>query len=127
MPRWLLLVLVWLGVIAKPRFLARYAESHPTVSQLSNDDFVIVRFGNFTKWACFKCPCGCGDKIALSLAADRKPSWRVALDWFKRPTVSPSIWQRDRCYAHFWIRRGAVEWCPGSGQHVDDAGKVAQR
>jgi Family of unknown function (DUF6527) len=116
MSRWLLLVLVWLGVIAKPRFLVRYAESHPTLSQLSDDDFVIVRSGEFQKWACFKCPCGCGDKIALSLAANRKPSWRVALDWLKRPTVSPSIWQQDHCHAHFWIRGGTVDWCAGSGR-----------
>jgi hypothetical protein len=116
MLRWLLIFLAWLGLIERPRFLGRYVESHPTVSELSEEDFVVVRSGEFMKWAVFKCPCGCGDKIALSLAANRKPSWRVSLDWLGRPTVHPSVWQRDRCYAHFWVKKGAVEWCSGTGQ-----------
>jgi Family of unknown function (DUF6527) len=115
MLRWLLFILALLGLIQRPRFIARYANSHPTISQLSEEDFVVVRSGQFLKWAVFKCPCGCGDKIALSLGANRRPSWRVSLDWLKRPTVHPSMWQKDRCYAHFWIRNGAVEWCDGTG------------
>ena len=121
MLRWIVFILVWLGIIERPRFVVRYAGSHPTVSELSKSDFVIVRSGNFTKWACFRCPCGCGDKIALSLASERTPSWRVSVDWLGRPTVAPSVWQRDRCHSHFWIKKGAVEWCVGSGKASREA------
>jgi hypothetical protein len=108
--RTILLFLVWLGFIAKPRYLARYAEQHPSLSELTDDDFVIVRTGAFTKWACFKCPCGCNQKIALSLQTERRPSWTVVVDWLQRPTVSPSVHQLAGCLSHFWIRRGNVEW-----------------
>jgi uncharacterized protein DUF6527 len=112
----LLAPLAWLGWIQKPRFIARFAETHPSTQELVESDFVIVRSGGVTKWACFRCPCGCGEKIALSLVTQRRPSWRVFTDWLKRPTVEPSVWQRAGCYSHFWIRKGAVQWCPGSGQ-----------
>jgi Family of unknown function (DUF6527) len=115
MPRWLILFLIWLGLVERPRFLTRYATAHPKVSELAESDFVIVRAGNLTKWACFLCPCGCGKKIALSLVKERRPLWQVAVDWLWRPTVSPSVWQRAGCYSHFWIKKGAVEWCAGSG------------
>src|ERR1700741_298485 len=91
---WLAWVLAALGFIARPRFLARGSETNPPVSDLSDSDFVMVQSGRFLKWACFRCPCGCGEKISLSLAANRTPSWRVAVDWLGRPTVTPSGWQR---------------------------------
>lgn len=111
--RFILFILVRLGLAEKPRYLARFSEQHPSVSSLAEDDFVVVRSGEFVKWACFKCPCGCGEKIALSLQKDRRPSWTVTLDWLRRPTVSPSIHQLAGCLAHFWIRRGRVEWTDG--------------
>ncbi|MGY2909220.1 DUF6527 family protein [Bradyrhizobium sp. URHC0002] len=108
--RTILLFLVWLGLVKKPRYLARYSEQHPTVAELADDDLVVVRSGGFTKWACFKCPCGCGQKIALSLQKERRPSWSVVVDWLQRPTISPSVNQLAGCLSHFWIKRGDVEW-----------------
>jgi hypothetical protein len=113
--RWLVVVLAWLGFIEKPRFLVRYSETHPAGSELGTDELVVVRSGEFTKWACLKCPCGCGEKIALSLNKQRRPSWAVAVDWLGRPSVTPSVWQTSGCFSHFWIRGGAVQWCPGTG------------
>lgn len=113
---WLLWLLTALGIIAKPRLVARISETNPAIHQISESDFVVVRSGDFVKWACFRCPCGCGEKISLSLSQDRRPSWRVAADWLGRPTVSPSILQRAGCHSHFWIRAGRIDWCPGTGQ-----------
>jgi hypothetical protein len=107
----LIALLTWLGLIKKPAFVTRYAESHPSVEELAPSDLVVVRSGAFTKWACLRCPCGCGDKIALSLDADRRPSWRVSVDWLRRPSLSPSVWRHGGCHSHFWIKSGAVEWC----------------
>jgi hypothetical protein len=108
--RFVLLFLVWLGLVKKPRYLVRYAESHPSVAELDDGDLVVVRSGSFTKWACFKCPCGCGQKIALSLQKERRPSWSVAVDCLQRPTISPSVHQLAGCLSHFWIKAGDVEW-----------------
>jgi hypothetical protein len=112
---WIAWLFTALGFIAEPRFLARFAETNPAKEQLAETAFVIVRSGEFLKWACFRCPCGCGEKISLSLAAGRRPLWRVSTDQIGRPTVSPSVWQTAGCYSHFWIRNGRVDWCPGSG------------
>jgi Family of unknown function (DUF6527) len=116
MQRWLISLLSWLGRIKKPQFHARYADKHPSIADLAADDLVIVRSGLYTKWACFRCPCGCGEKIALSLDKDRRPSWRVSADWLRRPTIDPSVRQLDRCFSHFWIKGGQVHWCPDSGR-----------
>jgi len=117
----LIALLTWLGFIKKPAFVMRYAESHPSVDELSPSDLVVVRSGSFTKWACLRCPCGCGEKIALSLDTRRRPSWRVSTDWLRRPSVSPSIWRHGGCYSHFWIKSGAIEWCLGTGKPPNGA------
>jgi hypothetical protein len=109
-------LLTALGLAAKPRFIARMSDHHPSLEELGERDLVVVQSGPHVKWACLICPCGCGDKIALSLAPQRRPRWTVTLDRRKRPTVSPSVWQRGGCYSHFWIKNGEVEWCIGSGQ-----------
>jgi hypothetical protein len=116
----LLLVLAWLGLIPRPRFTARYSDQHPTVGDLSETDLVIVRAGGFTKWACFRCPCGCGEKIALSLAENRRPSWDVTIDWLCRPTIKPSIWLKAKCFSHFWITDGQVTWTPDTGRALGE-------
>jgi hypothetical protein len=113
---WLLWLLSALGLISRPRFVGRVSEHHPSVDELTERDLVIVQSGPHLKWACFICPCGCGDKIALSLAPERRPRWTVTLDGRCRPTVYPSVWQHAGCYSHFWIRAGDVEWCRGTGQ-----------
>lgn len=126
----LLRLLVWFGFIQPPRLVARFSESHPSLSSLAERDLVVVRSGSFTKWVCLRCPCGCGEKIALSLDKKRRPSWSVVVDWLGRPTVAPSVWQTKGCYSHFWIRKGAVEWCAGTGQpystrdHQHDADRI---
>jgi hypothetical protein len=119
---WITWLLATLGFIAKPRFLARFSETTPAKDQLAETDLVIVRSGDFLKWICFRCPCGCGEKISLSLATNRRPQWRVSVDRFGMPTVSPSVWQTAGCYSHFWIRDGRVDWCPGSGSPYSGTG-----
>jgi len=114
---------VWLlsalGLLKKPRFVARLSEHHPAPEEIRTNELIIVQSGPHLKWACFICPCGCGEKIALSLAPNRRPRWTVSIDWQKRPTISPSVWQRAGCFSHFWLRKGEVDWCPGTGEPVD--------
>ena len=114
---WLVWLFTALGLVeARPRFVARVSDQHPAPGDLAERDLVIVQSGAHLKWACFICPCGCGEKIALSLTPQRRPRWTVSVDARQRPTVSPSVWLHAGCYSHFWVRRGEIEWCPGSGQ-----------
>lgn len=95
-PRTEVLAVVWLG--------------HPATTDLRPDELVIVR-GEIDKWALMRCPCGCGERLLLSLACEKRPRWRVEVDRLGRPTVAPSIRMRDGCQAHFHLRSGRVEWC----------------
>ncbi len=103
------------GFIDAPRYSVRYTQQHPKREQVMDREFVIVRADRLLKWACFRCPCGCGNLISLALTPDKRPSWSVRLDWLARPSVWPSVWQKSGCWSHFWIKKGQILYCPDSG------------
>lgn len=109
-------LMISIGVIRRPDFVATIMAHHPTPDDLSAGVLVIVKDGDRTKWACFRCPGGCGEKLQLSLNPSRRPRWLTSLDWLLRPTVTPSINQLNDCRCHFWIKNGMVEWCADSGK-----------
>ncbi|MBN8872634.1 MAG: hypothetical protein J0H67_07350 [Rhodospirillales bacterium] len=94
--------------------LARSVERHPSDDEIAPGEILVVESEGVRKWACLKCPGGCGIKIALSLNPNRRPRWGIVRDWFGRPTVTPSVHQKNECGCHFWIREGRVDWCPGN-------------
>jgi hypothetical protein len=104
-----------LGAIGHADLRGGYEPRHPAPAELPPGRIVVVRDGTVEKAACFLCPGGCGSKILLSMSQARKPRWQVRFDWLGRPTVTPSVRQLGRCGCHYWIRRGAVEWCRDSG------------
>jgi hypothetical protein len=108
-------ILVLLRLIPKPDFVSRGVVSHPNPEDIAPGEIVIVGDVKYRKWACFRCPGGCGETILLSLNKSRRPSWHVFLDWLKRPTLHPSVRQLNECQCHFWIRKGRVDWCKDSG------------
>lgn len=91
--------------------LASKARSYPSETDLRPGEIVHVVDGGIEKWACLRCPGGCGAMIPLSLSQKRRPRWEIALDWFGRPTVKPSVHQQNDCGCHFWIRQGRIDWC----------------
>ena len=74
---------------------------------------ILVEDAGIQKWACLECPGGCGKMISLSLNQARRPRWSVHADFWRRPSVEPSVHQKDECGCHFWIRRGQIDWCKG--------------
>lgn len=58
-----------------------------------------------------RCPCGCNDTIELLLIAEARPRWDLSVDKYNRPTLTPSVWRRLGCGAHFWLRNGKIQWC----------------
>ena len=106
---------IWLHLIDRPNLIGRSIVQHPSPEELVTGVLLIVEDGVVRKWVCFRCPCGCGEKIMLSLAPQRHPHWTVGMDWLRRPTLSPSVRQVTQCRSHYWVRRGRVQWCPDSG------------
>lgn len=101
--------------LQKPVDLLCYTQAeHPDHAMLQRGKLVVVRDGEIDKWVCFQCPCGCGEKIQLPLSKARRPRWMAETDWFSRPSLEPSVRQTAGCRAHFWVRKGKVEWCADS-------------
>ena len=108
--------LVVARVIRRPDLVGQVMDRHPNPEELLPGMVVIVKDGVIEKWACLRCPGGCGEKLMLSLNTARRPRWSVKLDWLRRPSVTPSINQLNACHCHFWIRGGEVQWCKDSGR-----------
>jgi len=70
----------------------------------------IVAAGGKNRWAMFLCPCGCGEVITLSLQAVHSPHWKLLPSRADLPSLHPSIWRKQGCLSHFWIREGKVHW-----------------
>jgi len=86
-------------------------EKTPKNDSIGDRDFVTVVFKGKPVWALFRCPCGCGHVVSLSLQRTHNPRWSVNKTQKGRPTIYPSIWQNQGCCSHFWIRDGRVYWC----------------
>jgi hypothetical protein len=94
----------------RPHWLATVADGRPSDEVLCAGLVILeIREGHL-KWAHVLCP-KCGDHIELPMAGGEK--WTVKVDWLRRPTFSPSIWERTTCGAHFFIRGGKPRWSPG--------------
>lgn len=74
-------------------------------------ELLVVGSQDKPKWVKFRCPCGCGEVLALNLMQSHFPRWAIARDDANRLTVSPSV-HSTTCGAHFFVRSNRVEWCP---------------
>ncbi|WP_246689353.1 DUF6527 family protein [Methylobacterium sp. WL19] len=99
-----------LGLL-RSELLARTVPQYLNTASVQDGELVHVVDGGIEKWACFRCPGGCGTVIPLSLNPKRRPRWSVTSDWLGRPTVTPSVHQTNACACHFHIRRGRIDWC----------------
>jgi len=109
-------LLVTLRLIPRPDFLVCTVTDHPDPAAIAKERVYVVGGKGFSKWAYFRCPADAEEIIQLSLMPERRPRWRVSADFLGRPTIEPSVRQLDGSFAHFWIRKGRVDWCADSGR-----------
>ncbi|WP_081085089.1 DUF6527 family protein [Burkholderia territorii] len=64
-----------------------------------------------------RCPCGCGQPIELALIPEATPRWKYQVDSNNAPTLTPSVWLREGCRSHFFLRRGRVDWIRPTRKH----------
>lgn len=95
----------------KPRRKLVIIESDSLPSDLPRKDIVLAREGGEDWCVGMRCPCGCERVIELLVFPEAKPSWRVSVDSKGHPTLHPSVWLKDGCKSHFWLRDGIVIWC----------------
>jgi hypothetical protein len=97
------------GIWQRPHFLCVEVAEEPLDEEMTPSFVYSEVRGGFPKWAHLVCP-RCGDHIQLQTAQARS-SWSLARDWLHRPTISPSVWEKNSCGAHFFVRKGRVVWC----------------
>lgn len=107
-----------LGLVQRPDLVADVVDEHPDPGDMDPRILYVVTTGPWPKWAVFKCPCGCGDVIDISVAQG-KNSWNLQMDRLGRPSLHPSVWRHARCYSHFWLSKGRVKWCADTGKPLD--------
>jgi len=102
----------WLAqhrLIRRPRLLCIEVAEAPIESELVPSFLYQEVRGDFPKWAHFVCP-RCKSHIQVPITASTN-NWRLSVDWLRRPTLHPSIWETESCGAHFFVRRGDLVWC----------------
>jgi hypothetical protein len=91
----------------RPAFLTVVSTCRPAAGDLGPCILILEIRDGHLKWAHLLCP-KCNDHIELPMAGRGK--WTIKIDWFRRPTLSPSIWEKATCGAHFFIRSGEIRW-----------------
>ncbi|MHB1701399.1 MAG: DUF6527 family protein [Acidobacteriaceae bacterium] len=105
-PRWVLNGREWL----LPRRALVIVEGESLPKDLPRRDLVLLRDAGEDWSVAMRCPCGCGQQVELALIPEAKPRWSLRLEYGKTPTLSPSVWLREGCRSHFFVRGGRVQW-----------------
>ena len=72
----------------------------------------VVAEGRTETQASMACPLRrCGDTLNMNLMPDDDPIWRLSIGDDGRPSLTPSVWRKQDCGCHFWLRDGRIEWC----------------
>lgn len=106
-PRFVAAILRRSGVL-KVEFDTLFVSEAPLDEELVRGRVFVERRAGTVKWVHFRCPL-CGEGIQLPIGT-RPDSWRIKIDAFWRPTISPSVWETGSCQAHFHMIFGNVHW-----------------
>lgn len=105
-PRWILELKEFL---MPPRRVIIIEGDTPPL-KLPRRNIVLAREGDEDWAVAFRCPCGCGKRLELLLIKEAKPNWSIMIDQNNIPTLHPSVWLRNDCKSHFWLRKGKIKW-----------------
>lgn len=73
---------------------------------------LVVALDDGEDWSVgMRCPCGCGQRLEMMVLKEVKPRWDVSVDSRGRVSLHPSVWLREGCKSHFWVRSGKIVWC----------------
>lgn len=84
--------------------------------QIPSKTLVLTKKGVLFTWLRYKCPCGCGETISLSLRPNIQPCWAISISEGKNKrtlvTITPSVFMRNtKCGSHYFIVENKVIWC----------------
>lgn len=99
----------------KPEFDLVTILEHPLEEDVEPGHIYVVQFNSIKKWAYLRCPCPKKEVIRLCLQKNQNPNWSIDTTSDNYPSINPSIWQTTGCLSHFWVVKGRVVWCEGTG------------
>jgi hypothetical protein len=94
-----------------PRRLLKIVEGDTLPAKLPRWNLVVARDGDEDWAVALRCPCGCRQRLEMMLLKEVKPRWDVSVDRHGHVSLHPSVWQREGCKSHFWVRAGKIVWC----------------
>lgn len=90
-------------------------ETEDLPDRLNRRTLYVVTEGRRPVYAALACPRRrCGDTLNLNLLPDDLPLWALTEHPSGIPSLDPSIWRRNTCGCHFWLREGRIIWCRGT-------------
>jgi Family of unknown function (DUF6527) len=107
------MALWWRRLVSRvaPRRSLRIVEGDMLPAKFPRRDLVIARDGDEDWSIGMRCPCGCGQRLEMMLLEGVKPRWDVSVDQRGRVSLQPSVWLKEGCKSHFWVRSGKIVWC----------------
>lgn len=106
----------WFKSQKEPQYFHR-VHTVPFMSAVPADidrDIYVVAKGRRRGWAVFNCPCERGHRLVVNLSPNRRPYWGISVRQ-GLASLWPSLWLKQDCRSHFWVRRSRVYWA-----HFDD-------
>lgn len=94
-----------------PRRSLKVVEGDTLPQKLPIWNLVVARDGDEDWSVGLRCPCGCGQRLEMMLLSEVKPRWDISVDRRGHVTLHPSVWVREGCKSHFWVRSGKIVWC----------------
>ena len=85
-------------------------EADTPPQKLPRRNLVLAREDNEDWAVAFRCPCGCGKRLELLLIEEANPNWSINISKEGKPTLHPSVWLKEGCKSHFWLRNGKIIW-----------------
>ena len=95
----------------KPRRSLVVVEGDTLPEKLPLSNLVMARDGDENWSVGLRCPCGCGKRLEMMLLKEVKPRWDITVDSRGRVSLHPSVWLREGCRSHFWVKAGKIIWC----------------
>lgn len=99
----------WFRLLWDPKKRYGYTMVEDPPDELAEGVVYLMADGGPPWSATFICPCGCRERISLSLIPRDQPSWRAMVNK-GGITLHPSVWRKRGCCSHFFIRSGRVLW-----------------
>ncbi len=103
------IIRAWSRYGIRRQLIISYSDTPP--SNIKNRNIYLAQEDGENWAVAFRCPCGCGDRLELQLVPELSPNWRLTIEGKKYPTLYPSVWRKNGCKSHFWVKCGHIHWC----------------